>query len=503
MASPSRTIRVRFDGNADGLAKAARDGADSIKKFQDDLPDIGVKGGRGFSGSFMDAVKAGFKASVPNFISEFGSTFTSGLKGVISSPVIGPIIIAALAGVAVMVAPAAATFIGGAIVAGVGAGLVGLGVLILAQNEKVKAQFSKTFSEIKTILMDAAKPLLPVLAVVRSVLKGLVQEFAPVLKAGFSLVQGPLKGFIKDLGRAFAELKPAIEPFMEALGNILRSLGPQLPGLFQSISKSLVGLANSVGKNSDIFAAFISALLMMIPPAIDAITFLIKAFRKIVDITFKVGAAALGMADTVLGALQSIVNAIARVPGPWQDTFRKVSAAIGQGRAALQHYKRQFEITPKIVQLRGDIRDLDNKLARARAQLKDPNLTKERRAKLNADIQALLRRKSQAQAAINGLQGKTVYINAVYRGPGGVRAEARASGGPVMGGRTYLVGERGPELFTAPTNGHIVPNHDLARSGDIEVKVFIGDQELKGIVRTEISERDRSLKRRATSGVAR
>lgn len=40
---------------------------------------------------------------------------------------------------------------------------------------------------------------------------------------------------------------------------------------------------------------------------------------------------------------------------------------------------------------------------------------------------------------------------------------ARASGGPVSGGKTYLVGENGPELFRAPTSGTIVPNHQLVR----------------------------------------
>lgn len=41
-------------------------------------------------------------------------------------------------------------------------------------------------------------------------------------------------------------------------------------------------------------------------------------------------------------------------------------------------------------------------------------------------------------------------------------AGTRAAGGPVAGGRTYLVGERGPELFTPPQTGRIVPNDALA-----------------------------------------
>jgi hypothetical protein len=42
---------------------------------------------------------------------------------------------------------------------------------------------------------------------------------------------------------------------------------------------------------------------------------------------------------------------------------------------------------------------------------------------------------------------------------------ARAGGGPVGVGRTYLVGERGPELFTPGVSGNIVPNHRLGSVG--------------------------------------
>lgn len=41
---------------------------------------------------------------------------------------------------------------------------------------------------------------------------------------------------------------------------------------------------------------------------------------------------------------------------------------------------------------------------------------------------------------------------------------ARASGGPVAGGNTYLVGERGPELFTPNSSGNITSNEGLRRS---------------------------------------
>ncbi len=42
---------------------------------------------------------------------------------------------------------------------------------------------------------------------------------------------------------------------------------------------------------------------------------------------------------------------------------------------------------------------------------------------------------------------------------------SRADGGPVTGGRPYLVGERGPEMFTPSTSGTITPNHHMGGGG--------------------------------------
>jgi len=47
-----------------------------------------------------------------------------------------------------------------------------------------------------------------------------------------------------------------------------------------------------------------------------------------------------------------------------------------------------------------------------------------------------------------------------------------ADGGSVRGGRTILVGEKGPELFTPPSNGTIVPNHELG-GGQTVVNVYL------------------------------
>jgi hypothetical protein len=47
----------------------------------------------------------------------------------------------------------------------------------------------------------------------------------------------------------------------------------------------------------------------------------------------------------------------------------------------------------------------------------------------------------------------------------GMFGGARASGGPVSAGKTYLVGEQGPELVTMGSSGYVTPNHALGGGG--------------------------------------
>jgi hypothetical protein len=64
----------------------------------------------------------------------------------------------------------------------------------------------------------------------------------------------------------------------------------------------------------------------------------------------------------------------------------------------------------RTAKLEADKKDLDSKLAAARAALADPKLTATKRAKLQAEISQLLAAKRQAQASIDSLTGKTVAL---------------------------------------------------------------------------------------------
>ena len=148
-----------------------------------------------------------------------------------------------------------------------------------------------------------------------------------------------------------------------------------------------------------------------------------------------------------------------------------VDKELGDAIGDVDDWGRSVSKMKKEVRLRGNIEDLNRKLATARKKLRDKELTRERRARLNADISRLLSRKAAAQRAINSLRGKTVYLDVhrrtFYEGGDPVHGRnysgRRASGGPVMAGRTYLVGEQGPELVTFGQHGRVHSNADSKR----------------------------------------
>ena len=56
----------------------------------------------------------------------------------------------------------------------------------------------------------------------------------------------------------------------------------------------------------------------------------------------------------------------------------------------------------------------------------------------------------------------------------------KAAGGPVRGGGTYLVGERGPELFSPGVSGMITPNHALGGGTNVVVNVDASGSSVEG-----------------------
>ena len=92
-----------------------------------------------------------------------------------------------------------------------------------------------------------------------------------------------------------------------------------------------------------------------------------------------------------------------------------------------------------------------------------------------------------------------VRNNPLVKGIGGlidnVFGGGRASGGSVTSGTTYLVGEKGPELFTPNSSGTIIPNNAMGGSGTTINLTVNGAIDPEGTARTIIDVLNRSTAR--------
>lgn len=105
-------------------------------------------------------------------------------------------------------------------------------------------------------------------------------------------------------------------------------------------------------------------------------------------------------------------------------------------------------------------------------------------------------------SVVSGIQGiiNLVKNNPIVKGIGGlidnVFGGGKAAGGPVTSGTTYLVGERGPELFTPSSSGSIIPNHAMGAGNGTTINLTVnGAIDPEGTARTIIDVLNRSTAR--------
>ena len=71
-------------------------------------------------------------------------------------------------------------------------------------------------------------------------------------------------------------------------------------------------------------------------------------------------------------------------------------------------------------------------------------------------------------------------VNSALGGLPGIGKFFKAEGGPVKGGNSYIVGEKGPEMFTPGVSGTITPNHALGGSTNVVVNVDASGSNVEG-----------------------
>lgn len=471
-------------------------------------------------------------------IDDLGDVTTSATVGAVRVASSNIYIFIGLAVAALAALPLAGAIAASGLVLAVGGGLAAVGAIAAAQNKRVQKSFTSLKKHVVKESKQLAKPFRAALSSISGALRGAFDKLAPDLRKSFKILGPAVSGFVANFAKAFQEgIGPALAPLSQAFSDLLGQLGPMLGPFFASIGDSLTDIATTVSENREAFAGLIAVFAALIPVGFKFIAFLAKAWAWLFNLVVRIeqfkAAVAAGLADAIraaagviLGALGTIINGAAKafgwIPGIGPklksaaagfNTFKeKALDSLDRTAEKAREAKREIDSLPKIIKISGDIRDLETKLNRAKARLKDPTISKATRKRILGNIRQLENKIERAKALLASIRDRNVYVNVITRAKnaGGhphatTYYPGKAHGGPVFSNRSYLVGERGPEILTlGQQGGNVTPNRkvsDGAMAGEFTGTLVLDSGEFLGKVHGAISERDRSTKRRATSRV--
>lgn len=358
----------------------------------------------------------------------------------------GPVGAVAAIGAGLIALPTIAAAASAGIVLGLGGAIAGIGVAFAAQNKEVRNAWTKTKDHVVARLREMSAPFQPVLINIAKRARQTFDSFAPALEGAFQRMAPALDRFSVSFFRSLEKLKPAIRPLTDAFTTLLDRAGPRLPGLMQKITEAVQTFADVVKKNPNLLADLVSGLGSIISKSASVIAWLVRlgnSFRE-VWAAFKQlgGKIALGAQEIAVKINQMVaktLEALARIPGPWQATFKKAAA---DARAGVQQSQRELN-SLKTQDARNEVQLLQ---ARIRSLQGKKVVTEADRAAIAAS-QARIR---ELQGTINSLQGKTIRVGTIFyqrgREPGtygnglGVYKMAAGDGGwnavAAGGGRT-------------------------------------------------------------------
>jgi len=232
------------------------------------------------------------------------SSVVSSMAGGIST-LAGPAAFVGLVAAAVLAAPLIAAALAGGVLAALGGGVIGLGIVALADDPRLKAAASNLSTTIKDTLTKAAGPLLgteqapgPLLRAMETLQK-LVVEIGPSLEQMFAAI-GP---YIPGLAEGFAEFVRAVMPGLLAA---VKAAGP----ILEVIALNMGPLGQALGE-------FLTVMALLAPAAADALNVIFFLINHVIGqasaLIYALGAAFGGLFQLVKDLASSVAAGWARI----------------------------------------------------------------------------------------------------------------------------------------------------------------------------------------------
>jgi hypothetical protein len=324
-------------------------------------------------------------------------------------------------------------------------------------------------------------------------IKNILPTVLPLARSVGNAIEGLLKGFGQ-----FSK-SPGFKAFMAQMQQLA---GPAVTAIGQGLGQVAVALGQFLqSATSPQGIVILRGAFKLLVWSIEAVSWTMRTSQKVLFGFMSAVASVAGgiigiakrIADAFLTTVSTIAGIAAKIPGPWQGAMSKLAASADRAKgnvdaslAGIQGGLSRFKATvanmQPIFKLQGNIIDLQNKLSEANRELNNPNLTKTRRARIEANIDQLTRAIAQARARLDALNGKTVqtyittYLQTVGQsgGPGGGHPLGAASGGPRSG--WTLVGEMGPEIVNLPRGSYVntaAATRQMVAAGDTTINIYM------------------------------
>lgn len=422
-----------------------------------------------------------------------GGILSDGLgQGIISGfRTAGPVGMAVLAGVIASSLSLIGAALSGLLVTALGAAFVGVGAVSAAQSDEVKAQWSSTLGVLKEEFASVGEPLIPVLNRALLKLEEMAKSAGPALRKALEETAPATEKFIDGIMKGFESFgKAAFQPIMDAWNVFAPVFGEEWDEFMDELGNSFKEMANLVKEHPTEIAAAIDIVFEAIDLLVDTVTFFgkvwVQTMHTTLDMASIVGKGIQAFGNTALEVLGGIINGAASafgwIPGlgpklkdaagNFNRFKEQASQRLAEIGSAADNAKRALDNANKTRRLKADISSWTEKLARARRDLKKTSDQKAE-AKLRANIRDLENKISRARGQLAALNGSTAttYVRTVQYGIGAEAANAarRAMGG-ITGAQTggvrsnlTMVGEAGPELVRLPPGSHVRSNPDTRR----------------------------------------
>lgn len=191
---------------------------------------------------------------------------------------------AALIGAAIGALPAIGELVGGAIAAGVGGGLIALGMMATKSDKQVRDSLAKTKDYIQRGVKDISAPFKTVWMDVATESRHVWDAFSAHLKDDFEYLAPAASAFVKGFGQGLVNMRPGIDSLAKGFSAMLRSLAAGLPSALAAVGDGLKSIGDQLQKHPEDIADLINGFIKMGAATLKFVAYLMGVWHALREV---------------------------------------------------------------------------------------------------------------------------------------------------------------------------------------------------------------------------